>query len=84
MAFVNIPRPGTLRIHKVDENGDSVGTACFEITGPGEFVEGWCDADLDGLDDGELELTDLVPGTYVVTEFGAPRASSATRRRTMS
>lgn len=65
---------GTLRWLKVDEEGDLLGGATFEVCQTG----GTCVTVVDdsapdvNADDGEFELRNLVLGTYTITEVEAP------------
>lgn len=68
------PEPGAIRIDKVDAvTGDPLGGACFTLTTT-EPVAEVCDnqeGDADSAD-GAINIEDLPPGQYTVTESAAP------------
>jgi uncharacterized surface anchored protein len=60
--------PGTLTILKVDGNGDPVLGTCFALRQGNSTVVGpVCDDD-DGNNDGEINFTNITPGTYTLRE----------------
>ena len=67
VRFVNLPAPG-LTIEKVDNNGNPLANAEFEVRRPnGELVERVLTAQ-----GGTANLPNLEPGVYIITETRAP------------
>jgi hypothetical protein len=73
MTIVNTASVGSLLIHKIDDDANPLGGACFTVTGPG-YNDSLCDGvdpDADAAA-GEIRLDHLLPGDYTVVEQSAP------------
>ena len=64
--------PGSLKIFKVDGNGDPVLNTCFALRQGNANVYGpWCDFD-DPTIDGTIEFETVAPGDYILRETTGP------------
>lgn len=67
-----VPQPGTVRVTKVDGNGDALGGACFALQRGGVTVDTQCDETDASPNDGVLEFNSLDAGTYTLVETRTP------------
>ena len=72
-----VPQAGTLRVSKVDGNGDPLGNSCFAVQQAGETIASVCDAVDASPDDGVLEFADLAAGSYRLVETQVPSTAYA-------
>jgi Tol biopolymer transport system component len=84
--MVNIAKPtvGSLQITKVDEQGNPLGGACFDLTGDQSFRG--CDNGQGDADDapGVILLQGLPPGDYEVSESRVPDGYQAAPNQTVT
>lgn len=71
------PTTGTLTVTIVDEEGDEVGGACFDVTNPSGTYN-FCD---DG--DGRMEIPDVVFGTQTISPVSVPQGYSLPAEQTV-
>lgn len=67
-----IPQTSDLTVHKIDQNGDPLKNACFELRQGNVVLQTICDATDGTPGDGTVVFTDLNAGTYRVVETKAP------------
>lgn len=67
LTFATASGPGTLVLFVEDEAGERLGGSCFTLRTGDEVLEDVCDQG----DDGRLNIPDLEPGTYTITQTQA-------------
>ncbi|MDQ3539463.1 MAG: SpaA isopeptide-forming pilin-related protein, partial [Chloroflexota bacterium] len=72
-----LPEAGTLRISKVDGNGEPLGDSCFAVQQSGATIASVCDAVDAAPNDGIIEFADLAAGSYRLVETQVPSTAYA-------
>nr|MBA2753377.1 hypothetical protein [Chloroflexia bacterium] len=78
---------GSLVVVKLDENGNALGGACFELIDPlddSTVVTETCDEDGDVADDGRIGFSDVPSGTYTLRETRIPEGYQAAGDQTVT
>lgn len=71
VSVVNTLQRGSIEITKNNANKEKLGGAKFKITGPNGY-EKTVTTPLDGPNKGIVDISDLLPGEYTITETKAP------------